>query len=132
MKLTQYNKHCISKAKDMLYINYKYKKKLITPDKEIIRGIKLLHYNLWKFIAENLDYSVRYLKNEYFKNEKYKILNNCYLCTIYDCDNCPLSSKYGICGEFGGVYSSIDSENLLERKDAREKIRDIFKEEQNE
>ena len=122
----------VLKRRRICYINCKYNEKLITPDKEIIKGIHLLHYNLWNFISENLDYPAHYLKNEYLKNEKYIIFNNCYLCAVYDCYNCPLSDKYGSCGDFESIYTLINSENLLERKYAREKIRDIFKEEQND
>lgn len=137
MNYSEYDLECIAKVEFLLERLTKIKgvaslSEVEKCDKDIINGIKLLHYELWDFILNKNIFRTSYVKDRYFIDKKYKIISSCYLCTLYECRDCPLK----ICG-YGGcdsksLYACADSENYYVRKTARKIIRDIFKEEIND
>lgn len=107
------------------------------------RRFHILHYEMWDYIAGELEKAkpidlrasnfVDSLKVSFCKvnSKNESILYNCYLCDFYPrCSECPLFRKYKIfCGEDNSLYTIAKSpgHSRKERVEAARKIRDCIR-----
>lgn len=107
------------------------------------RRFHILHYEMWDYIAGELEKAkprdlrasnfVDSLKVSFCKvnSKNESILYDCYLCDFYSrCSECPLFRKYKIfCGEDNSLYTIAKSPGYSrkERVEAARKIRDCIR-----
>lgn len=107
------------------------------------RRFHILHYEMWDYIAGELEKAkprdlrasnfVDSLKVSFCKvnSKNESILYDCYLCDFYSrCSECPLFRKYKIfCGKANSLYTIAKSpgHSRKERVEAARKIRDCIR-----